>query len=126
MTFSIFLVNRFRKYLTENTESARTFFVVLLSCCYGLCQYTIAQSSNIMWIDGVYLLPLILLGTYQIIHGSSIWKLSVWVALSILFNWYSGGINCVFSALWFLFELALYFLGSSRKYSHIPRKALGS
>ncbi len=103
MTFSIFLVNRFRKYLTENTESARTFFVVLLSCCYGLCQYTIAQSSNIMWIDGVYLLPLILLGTYQIIHGSSIWKLSVWVALSILFNWYSGGINCVFSALWFLF-----------------------
>lgn len=124
MTFSIFLVNRFRKYLTENTESARTFFVVLLSCCYGLCQYTIAQSSNIMWIDGVYLLPLILLGTYQIIHGSSIWKLSVWVALSILFNWYSGGINCVFSALWFLFELALYFLGSSRKYSHIPRKAL--
>lgn len=77
-----------------------------------------------MWIDGVYLLPLILLGTYQIIHGSSIWKLSVWVALSILFNWYSGGINCVFSALWFLFELALYFLGSSRKYSHIPRKAL--
>lgn len=125
MTFSIFLANRFEKYLTENAESVRNFFVVLLSCCYGLCQYTIAQSSNLMWMDGVYLLPLILLGVYRIIHGAPLWKLSVPVALSIIFNWYSGGINCVFSALWLFWELVLYFSASAKKSRHFPKEFLG-
>ena len=126
LTFSIFLVNRFEKYLSGNTGPVRNFFVILLSCCYGLCQYAIAQSSNIMWMDGVYLLPLILLGVYRIIHGSSLWKLSVPVALSILFNWYSGGINCIFSALWFFWELILYFGIAEKKASRFPGKFLVS
>ena len=126
LTFSIFLVKRFEKYLVKSPNSARSFFVVLLSCSYGLCQYTIAQSSNIMWIDGVYLLPLILLGVYRIVHGSSLWKLSVPAALSILFNWYSGGINCIFSALWLLWELILYFSSPAKKSSHSSKEFLAA
>ena len=50
-TCSIFLQYRFRN------QSA--LFTILLSISYALMQYNIAQSSNIMWLDGVYMLPLI-------------------------------------------------------------------
>jgi uncharacterized membrane protein YfhO len=52
-TFSYYLQKRFQTEI-------KPFFVLLLSLCYGFMQYNIAQSYNIMWLDGVYLLPLIL------------------------------------------------------------------
>ena len=82
--------------------------MVILSVSYGLCQYSIAQSCNLMWLDGVYMLPLILLGVYHMVCEKTAWKLAVPVALSILFNWYTGGINCLFSGIWLFLELCLY------------------
>ena len=61
---------------------------------YGLCQYGLAQSSNVMWLDGVILLPLILLGIYRLIWKKNLWHLSLCVGISISLNWYTGGINC--------------------------------
>ena len=98
VTFSCFLWGRFQGRVKES-------IVILLSVCYALSQYNIAQNSNIMWLDGVYLLPLILLGVYKLVRYKKILLLSVSVGLSIIFNWYTGGINCLFSILWFLFEL---------------------
>jgi len=46
-------------YISERFgKNCRTSILVLLSVSYALCQYNIAQSSNIMWLDGVYMLPL--------------------------------------------------------------------
>lgn len=98
VTFSCFLRGRFQDRLKDR-------IVILLSVCYALSQYNIAQSSNIMWLDGVYLLPLILLGVYKLVRYKKMLLLSVSVGLSVIFNWYTGGINCLFSVLWFLFEL---------------------
>lgn len=80
-------------------------FTLLISVSYGLMQYNIVQSTNIMWLDGVYMLPLILLGTSNILRGKSGVYFSVTVFLSIVFNWYSAGINCLFSICWFAYEL---------------------
>ena len=87
--------------------------VLLLSVSYALSQYNIAQSSNIMWLDGVYMLPFILLGVYKLVREKKVAFLSVSVGLCIVFNWYSGGMNCLFSILWFLFEMAYYLLDGS-------------
>lgn len=80
----------------------------LLACSYGMMQYTRAQGANIMWMDGVYLLPLILLGVHKLIETKKIAPLAVPVALSILFNWYTGGINCLWSAFFFLGEYLIH------------------
>lgn len=96
-TFSWFLQRRFENRI-------RPVFVVALSMGYGLMQYQVAQSSNIMWLDGVYMLPLILLGVYEVIHRKTVWRLVLTVALCIFCNWYIAGINCLFSGIWFLFE----------------------
>lgn len=76
---------------------------VLLSTSYSLSQYFIPQSSNFMWLDGAYMLPLMLLGVYLCINGKST-LLIISTALSLIFNWYTGIINCAFTAFWALYE----------------------
>lgn len=83
----------------------KNIFAILLAFSYAMMQYNFAQSSNIMWFDGVYMLPLMLLGVYYLVHRNSGILLSVSVGLAILFNWYSAGINCIFSIFWCGIEL---------------------
>ena len=80
---------------------------LLLSVGYGLMQYMLAQESNVMWLDGVILLPFIVLGIHGAVRSRtfSAAKLAVPAALTVLANWYTGGINYLFGAVWFLYEL---------------------
>lgn len=107
VTMKIFLCNRFPK---TNISKWHEILILFLSISYALGQYSLAQSSNIMWLDGVYLLPLILLGVYKCISKSDNFLLAVSVGLSIIFNWYTGGINCIFSGMWFILEVALIYV----------------
>ena len=94
-------------YLQERLAKLRPFYVVLLSLCYGLMQYNFSQSSNLMWIDGVYMLPLILLGVYRVVHKKRTGLLAISVGLSVIFCWYTGGINCLAAAMFFPVECCL-------------------
>ena len=99
-SFAWFMNHRFR-------ERIRRDLTLLLSVSYGLMQYTLAQESNVMWLDGVILLPFIVLG----VHGAarsrrfSPAQLAVPAALTVYINWYTGGLNYLFSAVWFLYEM---------------------
>lgn len=106
-TFSYYLQKRF-------DNKIKPIYIILLSICYALMQYTIAQASNIMWLDGVYMLPLILLGVYRVVNNKSLKLLSFTIGLSIIFNWYTGGINCLFSIFWFIVEELLYNVENKR------------
>lgn len=96
-TFSWYLQRRF-------ADRIRPVFVIALSMGYGLMQYQVAQSSNIMWLDGVYMLPLILLGVYEVLNRKTVWRLALAVTFCIFCNWYIAGLNCLFSGIWFMFE----------------------
>lgn len=100
VTSSIFLCNRF--------GNLKAIYAILLSAGYAFSQYTILQASNIMWLDGVYMLPLVLLGIYRIIHHKKPGLLAIAIAISMIFNWYSGVINCLFSVIWLLFEISFH------------------
>lgn len=94
--------------LVRFKDGIRPVMTCLLACSYGMMQYTLAQGANIMWMDGVYLLPLILLGVYRLVEEKKTAPLAIPVALSILFNWYTGGINCLWSAFFFLGEYLIH------------------
>ena len=96
----IYLTNRF-----EPDSKTRYFVTVILSVSYALNPFFITQSSNTMWLDGAYMLPLMLLGTEKIARGKKSYLLLVTTALAICFNWYSGIIDLLFCCFWFLFEL---------------------
>lgn len=38
---------------------------VVMAVCYALCGWSVAQCSNIMWLDGLIMLPLVALGTWR-------------------------------------------------------------
>ena len=98
--FAWFIGRRFR-------EKVRGGMTLLLSVSYGLMQYMTAQGSNVMWLDGVILLPFIVLGIHNAVSSRRfrLRELAVPAALSVLANWYTGGINYLFSAVWFLYEV---------------------
>lgn len=103
IAFAYFITNRFEASYKDNS-----ILFILLSCGYGLCQYSFFQASNIMWLDGMYMLPFMLLQVYYIVQGKKNWNLSIAVGLAIIFNWYIAGISCVFTGIWFLLECCLY------------------
>ena len=96
-----YLFRRFR----PDTRSKYA-LTVLLSVSYALCQYMVTQSSMIMWLDGAYMLPLVLAGIEKLVNEKKSTLFIVSAALSICFNWYTGAINIMFACFWFLFESA--------------------
>ena len=97
LTCSVYLKNRF--------EKLSPLFTVILSSGYALMHYSKDQSSNVMWLDGVYLLPLMLLGAYQIVIKGHSGLFVASLFISIASNWYSGYFNCIAVAVYFFFEL---------------------
>ncbi|MCR5357914.1 MAG: YfhO family protein, partial [Lachnospiraceae bacterium] len=81
-----------------------SYFNVLLSVGYGLMQYNLHQAYNINYLDGMVMLPLMMLGVYRTVKDKRTGLLSVTSGLSILFSWYTGCVNCVFSFFYFVLE----------------------
>ncbi len=126
-TFALFLSYRFREFLRQGTNhyiAIRCIVFVILACCYGLSQYALAQASNIMWLDGVIMLPLLMLATYRIIQGYPSYPLAILTGCAILFNWYSAGIDCLFVIFWFIIELSLKFASQTTSLKQFLRQAL--
>lgn len=94
-------------YVRRRFPSLPNVYVLMASLGYSLMYYNIAQATNIMWLDGVYVLPLILLGAYHVLKGRSGILLAITICLSILFNWYTAYMNCLFAFLYFFYECVL-------------------
>lgn len=81
----------------------------LIAVSYALCEYNITQIENVMWLDGVYMLPLILTGINRIVRNKKgVAFLAGSVAAGMLFNWYTGVMNCLFSVVWLVLIYLLF------------------
>ena len=87
--FCIFLLYRY----DDNSHYLGKF---LLSCCYALMAYNIGYSINIMWLDGVYMLPLILIGSERILTKNKHNVFIVTITLSMIFNYYITCMSLIF------------------------------
>ena len=94
LTFSVLLNYIYKK---------NNFSVVIFSSCYGLMAYNIAFNQNIMWLDGVMLLPLIILGLNKCIKENKYILYIFTLALAIISNYYIGYMICIFLVLYFLY-----------------------
>lgn len=99
-TMSWYLQTRFEGRLKK-------ILTAILTLSYAWMNYSFMQSSNIMWLDGLYMMPLIMLGIWKILKGGKTISLALPAGLAILFNWYAAGMICLFSILWFAFEALL-------------------
>lgn len=84
---------------------------LIFSTAYALSGYVAGYFFNIMWLDGVILLPLMILGIECIVDEGRGWLYIITVALGVITNFYIGYMLCIFSVLYF----AAYFLLISEK-----------
>ncbi|MCR4614604.1 MAG: YfhO family protein [Clostridiales bacterium] len=87
---------------------------------YSFCGFFIAYYWNVMWLDAMYLLPVIVLGIERIIRER---KCGIYIAglfLAFISNYYMALMLCIFSVVYFLvYYFGNYSLVSS--YKEIPQ-----
>lgn len=93
-------------YLTKKFNNKSKRFIPL-GILYGLSAYYIAYYWNIMWLDGMCLIPLITLGIENIINNKSYKLYSISLALALISNYFIGYMLCIYSVLYFITYLII-------------------
>lgn len=83
---------------------------VLFACFYGLSGYVMVHTMNPMWLDGVILFPIVILGIENLLHGENILTYAISLSLTLITNFYIGYMTCIFCTLY-----ALYYVFSNGK-----------
>lgn len=76
--------------------------VILFSIFYAFNGFMMAYNYNIMWVDCVWLLPLIVLGLEQLVKEGKYALYCISLAMCILTNYYLSIMICIFLVLYFV------------------------
>lgn len=77
---------------------------LVLSSLYALMEYNVYNCRNVMWLDGVIILPLIALGVWKCVDKKKTGLLFTSVFVAIFCNWYTGYMVCLMSGILFIVE----------------------
>ncbi|NLZ81100.1 MAG: YfhO family protein [Clostridiales bacterium] len=91
-TFSYYIC----KHFNTNNPAVGAFAIF-----YALSAYVAAYSWNVMWLDCIWLLPLILLGLEYLVKGKKPFLYCIALGISILSNYYISIMICIFCVLYF-------------------------
>ncbi len=92
-------------YYLQKSKKMAPLQSIIFSVLYALCAYGVIQAMNPMWLDGVYLLPLIILGVEYLIDDGRKLNLIIPLAMMFVFHFYIGYMIAIFVALYFFFYL---------------------
>lgn len=106
-------------YLKKSTGK-NDFTISTFGILYAFCGFFIAYYWNIMWIDAMYLLPLIVLGIERIINKQKATFYIVMLAVSFFSNYYMSYMICIFAVLYFL----VYFFSNYSIKEVLPTKPI--
>jgi len=95
----------FAFYLKEHFNSQSP-LVVFVSLFYAMSGFVAAYNWNVMWMDCLFLAPLIILGLERLVKEKKCSLYCITLALSILSNYYISIMICIFLCLYFLVLLA--------------------
>mgnify|MGYP004675391305 FL=1 len=89
---------------------------LIVSICYALMAYNINYYFHVMWLDGIFLAPLLLLGIEKLIDQNKSLLYGIVLFLAILSNYYIGFMLCIFSCLYFSYYLFINYNKQGKKY----------
>lgn len=75
---------------------------LLFSVSYAMCNYILAYQYNMMWLTGLMLVPLVMLGIEKIVRKQDYRLYVVTLFLTFVTNFYFAWFVCILSFLWFL------------------------
>lgn len=91
----------------ESKGNSSSWSVLLFSTSYALMGYNCMYCFNIMWLDGVYALPLIALGIERILKDGKGTIYIISLAYALLTNYYIGYMLCIFSVIYYAYCAAV-------------------
>lgn len=91
-------------YLHKQSPSINKNAVILFSTMYALSAYTITYQNNIMWLDGVFLLPILTYSIERLIKTGRFKLYAVTLALMMMSHYYIGYMLCWYTAFCFFFS----------------------
>ncbi len=96
------LSSAFFCYFIKKSYGQQNFFAVAFSVLYSMCGYFLAYYWNVMWLDGMMLLPLIILGIQFIIKERKWMLYTVSMTVMMFANYYIAMMLCIVSVLYFI------------------------
>lgn len=87
--------------------------LVTWSVVYALNGWIIANQLNIMWLDALYMLPLIFVGLNALLSGKNAWTYIITVSAMIIINFYMAYMILLFTVLYFAYYEYLHWHGKA-------------
>ena len=93
-------------YLSRSRKCTKL-STVLFSICYALCAYTVVQTMNPMWLDGVMILPVICLGIERFVDQRRFRLLVFAWVYGFVTCFYIGYMLAIFSVIYFMLYMVI-------------------
>lgn len=100
-------------YYLKKSQGKHNFSTTAFGILYAMCGYFVAYYWNVMWIDAMVYFPLVIYGIERIIHRRKPSVYIIFLALTLITNYYMGYMTCIFSVIYFfVFYFSHYDFGS--------------
>lgn len=76
---------------------------VTFSTTYALMGWTVANQLNVIWMDAIYLLPLVFYGLWIMLHTKKCRTYVSWLTVTLVVNYYMAYMICLFLVLMSVF-----------------------
>ena len=87
------------------TQKNKKIYSLFFSFAYSLSTYTVIYSVNIMWLDAIWLAPLIIKGIDKILNEKKDWLYILTLLYALISNYYIGYMLVLFSVIYFIYKL---------------------
>ena len=91
--------------LQSGNKNKTDWFTLVFTTAYSLCGFTTAYYYNTMWMDTIYMLPLVILSINKLIKGEKKYLYVITLSITVIINYYTGYMVCIFGLLYFIFKL---------------------
>ena len=96
------------KYLKFKFKNQSNLRYIIFSISYALMAYNVCYFFNYMYFDIVVLFPIVVLGLDKLICERKNRLYIISLTLSIISNFYIGYMVCIFSLLYFIYNIVIY------------------
>jgi uncharacterized membrane protein YfhO len=103
----------------------RGFSVPTSGFAYALCGWMIANTLNLMWLDGAIILPFVADGIERL-SSERPRRYTLWLAAALIANYYMGYMICLFAILYFAYVLVRDWQGKHQAFTTTLRFTGGS
>lgn len=96
------------RFFARKSLQASEFVSVVFSIFYSLCSYQIVFNvQNIIWLDALFVLPMIWHGLYKLIRGEHAYSLIFWYAYIFISQFYMGYMIGIASFIYFVILICI-------------------